>query len=109
MPGDETGIVNCLEPHPSYPMLATSGLDHDIKIWVPSNEKPPTMEGLKKCVANNLTRRSAVDCNFADDVSVGTFLRRYLRNVQEDNSSDDDDVGPDGRRRVSREIPCSPS
>ena len=37
--GDEIGVVNCLEPHPSFPMLATSGLDNNIKIWVPSNEK----------------------------------------------------------------------
>lgn len=36
---DENGVVNCLEPHPQFPMLATSGLDHDIKIWVPSHEK----------------------------------------------------------------------
>ena len=26
-----------LEPHPSLPVLATSGLDDEVKIWLPSN------------------------------------------------------------------------
>lgn len=28
--------VNCLEPHPSMPAIATSGLDYDVKMWIPS-------------------------------------------------------------------------
>ncbi|XP_017786318.1 PREDICTED: DDB1- and CUL4-associated factor 6-like isoform X2 [Nicrophorus vespilloides] len=28
-------VVNCLQPHPTLPYLATSGIDHDIKIWGP--------------------------------------------------------------------------
>lgn len=60
LPGDEQGVVsfeinyashefkrvrvffkiNVLEPHPTASFLATSGLDHDVKIWVPSNEDP---------------------------------------------------------------------
>lgn len=39
MAADERDAVNCLEPHPSFPILATSGVDHDIKIWVPSHEE----------------------------------------------------------------------
>lgn len=31
--------VNCLEPHPNAPILATSGLDYNIKIWTPSGDK----------------------------------------------------------------------
>ncbi|KAH9416866.1 DDB1- and CUL4-associated factor 6 [Dermatophagoides pteronyssinus] len=26
-------VVNCLEPHPTDPILASSGIDYDIKIW----------------------------------------------------------------------------
>lgn len=37
LPGDENGVVNCLEGHPHFPIIATSGLDHDIKIWGPLN------------------------------------------------------------------------
>ena len=39
--------VNCLEPHPTAPILATSGLDHDIKLWVPTAEQPTSLDGLK--------------------------------------------------------------
>ena len=28
--------VNVLEPHPNLPYLATSGLDDDVKIWLPT-------------------------------------------------------------------------
>ncbi|KAM8713828.1 hypothetical protein ACLKA7_014055 [Drosophila subpalustris] len=31
----DSAIVNCVQPHPSICMLATSGIDHDIKIWSP--------------------------------------------------------------------------
>ena len=34
---DENGVVNVLEPHPCLPILATSGLDNDVKIWTPTN------------------------------------------------------------------------
>ncbi|KAL8625325.1 hypothetical protein ACOMHN_044468 [Nucella lapillus] len=33
--GDDKGVVNVLEPHPFSPILATSGLDNDVKIWMP--------------------------------------------------------------------------
>ncbi|XP_050294359.1 DDB1- and CUL4-associated factor 6-like [Anthonomus grandis grandis] len=29
-------VVNCLQPHPTLPVLATSGIDHDIKLWEPN-------------------------------------------------------------------------
>jgi hypothetical protein len=32
----EAGVVNVTEPCPSYPIMATSGLDPTIKIWSPS-------------------------------------------------------------------------
>ncbi|XP_058802329.1 DDB1- and CUL4-associated factor 8-like isoform X2 [Phymastichus coffea] len=44
MAGDEQGIVNALEPHPHIPVLATSGLDYDVKIWIPSREKTPDIK-----------------------------------------------------------------
>ena len=41
--------VNCIEPHPTAPIMATSGLDDDVKVWVPSaNEWPQTMKGIKQ-------------------------------------------------------------
>ncbi|KAK3153206.1 hypothetical protein QOZ80_2BG0169250 [Eleusine coracana subsp. coracana] len=35
MEGDEC-IVNCIEPHPHAMMIASSGIDNDVKIWTPS-------------------------------------------------------------------------
>ncbi|XP_069060259.1 DDB1- and CUL4-associated factor 6 isoform X6 [Pleurodeles waltl] len=31
-------VVNCLQPHPYDPILASSGIDYDIKIWSPLEE-----------------------------------------------------------------------
>lgn len=33
-------VVNCIQPHPTYPLLATSGIDYDIKLWAPTREQP---------------------------------------------------------------------
>ncbi|XP_054717720.1 DDB1- and CUL4-associated factor 6-like isoform X2 [Uloborus diversus] len=33
-------VVNCLQPHPFDPILASSGIDYDIKIWAPLKEEP---------------------------------------------------------------------
>ncbi|CAL1273955.1 unnamed protein product [Larinioides sclopetarius] len=33
-------VVNCLQPHPFDPILASSGIDYDIKLWAPTREEP---------------------------------------------------------------------
>ncbi|CAM9999376.1 unnamed protein product [Ectocarpus sp. 13 AM-2016] len=38
--GDKVGAVNCLEPHPYLPALATSGLSRTVKIWRPTRFTP---------------------------------------------------------------------
>lgn len=43
MAAGKRGVVNCLEPHPHIPVLATSGLRYDVKIWAPSNHQSPTI------------------------------------------------------------------
>jgi len=52
--------VNCLEPHPHLPGLATSGLDHDVKLWAPTAENPTTLKGLKEvhCLAKYRVHKS---------------------------------------------------
>lgn len=37
MQGDQH-VVNCLQPHPELPYLASSGIDYDVKIWAPTLE-----------------------------------------------------------------------
>jgi len=33
-------VVNCVQPHPTDPFLATSGIDYDVKLWAPTGEQP---------------------------------------------------------------------
>ncbi|KAJ8730531.1 hypothetical protein PYW08_001944 [Mythimna loreyi] len=51
--GDMNGVVNCIEAHPRCPVLATSGLDKDVKIWMPKAQQDPTYEGLERVVREN--------------------------------------------------------
>eukprot|EP00884_Botryococcus_braunii_P005318 jgi/Botrbrau1/14788/Bobra.105_1s0003.2 len=39
MHGDND-VVNCLEPHPDTLLLATSGIEDDVKLWAPTSEFP---------------------------------------------------------------------
>jgi WD repeat-containing protein 42A len=50
---DVGGVVNVLEPHPSLPLLATSGLDNDVKFWLPVAQEPATLDNLSKVVKKN--------------------------------------------------------
>lgn len=134
MHADERGVVNCVESHPSFPIVATSGLDHDIKIWVPSNEEPSAMTGLKKCITKNVAARYSEDNDYSDffDERVLNFYvsqvwrRRYhggandLRYVGEAQLETSDDAlsggsdhnsSPDEQDRSFRlqSLPCSPS
>ncbi|PWA89679.1 WD40 repeat-containing protein [Artemisia annua] len=34
-------VVNCIEAHPDIPILASSGIDNDIKIWTPTKASYP--------------------------------------------------------------------
>lgn len=31
----DSHVVNCVQPHPTRPILATSGIDHNVKLWSP--------------------------------------------------------------------------
>lgn len=34
----DMAIVNCIQPHPFYCMLATSGIDNEVRIWTPQSD-----------------------------------------------------------------------
>lgn len=40
-------VVNCLQPHPTLPYLATSGIDYDIKIWSPMDEEKERFDEIR--------------------------------------------------------------
>jgi len=39
VPGDSHGIVRSVEVHPSLPVVASSGVDNDVKVWSPYGDK----------------------------------------------------------------------
>lgn len=42
-------VVNCIQPHPHTPMLASCGIDRDVKIWTPTAlEKAPPPTNIEK-------------------------------------------------------------
>ena len=49
-------VVNCVQPHPHDPILATSGIDYDVKLWGPSAE----VGGFDKSAAEVVMRRNEV-------------------------------------------------
>ncbi|XP_067109795.1 DDB1- and CUL4-associated factor 8 [Osmerus mordax] len=115
MEGDKGGVVNCLEPHPHLPGLATSGLDHDVKLWAPTAENPTGLKGLKEVMKKNKRERDEDSVRHGDqyDTQLLWFLMRHMRNRRPQrarregaegdtdeswsspDSSDDEDGGPD--------------
>jgi len=104
--GDENGVVNCLEPHPFVPMLATSGLDHDVKVWIPSADNLPKMGDLEGTVKRNIKKRDKemqshdVDHQLMWQLVRNFGRRRHLRappmaaDAREISSDSEDSDGP---------------
>ncbi|KAI5077907.1 hypothetical protein GOP47_0007731 [Adiantum capillus-veneris] len=100
MLGDDQ-VVNCLEPHPYATVLATSGLDHDVKIWAPTAEDrlplPPDAEKVMEMNKNNREERTP----FAIIPDVMMHLlrvqrlhaRRHGRSSEDGMRAHDDDSG----------------
>uniref|UniRef100_A0A668AHW0 DDB1 and CUL4 associated factor 8 n=1 Tax=Myripristis murdjan TaxID=586833 RepID=A0A668AHW0_9TELE len=115
MEGDRGGVVNCLEPHPHLPGMATSGLDHDVKLWAPTAENPTGLKGLKEVMKKNKRERDEDSVRHGDqyDTQLLWFLMRHMRNRRpprgrreggegdtdeswsSPDSSDEEDGGPD--------------
>lgn len=54
----DSRIVNCLCLHPDIPILASSGIDYDVKIWEPNADIwPQTLKGIKQHICRNSMRR----------------------------------------------------
>ncbi|GBG78376.1 hypothetical protein CBR_g26405 [Chara braunii] len=51
-------VVNAVEPHPHTTVLATSGIENNVKIWTPTKEKPSSLpENAKKVMDENEQQR----------------------------------------------------
>ncbi|XP_032685012.1 DDB1- and CUL4-associated factor 8-like [Odontomachus brunneus] len=108
MKGDEQGVVNCLEGHPHIPVLATSGLDYNVKIWIPWDEGSPKMGDFAKCVKKNARNRKRENEPDAFDGQMLWILLRHIRDTEsarhrfgrydtpDEDSDDEDDYVSDG-------------
>lgn len=47
-------VVNCVQPHPFLPLLATSGIDYDVKLWAPVHSEP----NFQQDMADEVSRRA---------------------------------------------------
>ncbi|KAL7296636.1 hypothetical protein TKK_0010055 [Trichogramma kaykai] len=101
--GDQR-IVNCLQPHPSTCLLATSGIDPVIKLWSPLPEDGSAnvleVENLHEAAMANYVRMNT------DHFEVMLFNMGYRIPAQGNNQ---DDV--EGRQSPSGSLPlnCRPS
>ncbi|KAI6646603.1 DDB1- and CUL4-associated factor 8-like [Oopsacas minuta] len=100
MEGDETGVVNCLEQHPSAPVLATSGLDSDVKIFMPCSLRPTSLSKLDHIVSSNKKARDTE--REEDEENSGTvndfyriYYRRISRMIQRRAAGEDGENGDD--------------
>lgn len=59
LPGEDSGITNVIEPHPSFPYIATSGLETDIKVWSPCGDEVNNLANLSEIIRENQRVREA--------------------------------------------------
>eukprot|EP01127_Copromyxa_protea_P010972 TRINITY_DN2727_c0_g1_i3.p1 TRINITY_DN2727_c0_g1~~TRINITY_DN2727_c0_g1_i3.p1 ORF type:complete len:326 (-),score=65.71 TRINITY_DN2727_c0_g1_i3:113-1090(-) len=74
MKGD-SAVVNVISGHPFDPVLATSGIDSDIKIWEPIGESPKPLDDQEDIMAKNQELMQSTNSRMVSIV----FLRRLLR------------------------------
>ncbi|KAK1326476.1 hypothetical protein QJS10_CPA01g00327 [Acorus calamus] len=102
-------IVNCIEPHPHTTLLASSGIENDIKIWTPNAREPAPPVNLEELKLKQ--RRRGRLCRFAlsEDMLRQVFVMRrqhgddsmdaemtYFLGLADDDSSSDDSDKSDG-------------
>ncbi|XP_050513736.1 DDB1- and CUL4-associated factor 8 [Diabrotica virgifera virgifera] len=85
---DDSGVVNCLEPHPQVPFICTSGLDWDIKVWVPSCETDNEMKGLGDVIKSNNKNRLNWTSRMPPDINESQMLWMLWRHLRTSNRRD---------------------
>ncbi|XP_060570664.1 WD and tetratricopeptide repeats protein 1-like [Ruditapes philippinarum] len=98
--GDES-IVNCLQPHPSHCLLATSGIDPVVRLWSPQPE-----DGKK----NDREIDNSDDAALANQKRMNADpLEVMLMNMGYRLSSVDDSDGDSDRRGSEAQVTCPTS
>ncbi|XP_060944732.1 DDB1- and CUL4-associated factor 6 isoform X2 [Limanda limanda] len=72
-------VVNCLQPHPYDPILASSGIDYDIKVWSPLEVSP----SFNRVLANEvITRNELMLEETRNTITVpASFMLRMLASL----------------------------
>ncbi|PIO31706.1 hypothetical protein AB205_0093480 [Aquarana catesbeiana] len=104
--GDES-IVNCLQPHPSYCFLATSGIDPVVRLWSPR----PESEGTDKRVVQDM--EGACQANQrrmnADPLEVMLLNMGYRITGLSGGGPASGDGGSDDEDSAEGQVQCRPS
>ncbi|XP_076373465.1 DDB1- and CUL4-associated factor 6-like isoform X3 [Tachypleus tridentatus] len=89
-------VVNCLQPHPFDPILASSGIDYDIKLWAPVREEP----FFDREKAKEIMRRNEIMLEETKDTITvpASFMIRMLASLNQLRSGG----GLSGWRRAAR-------
>ncbi|XP_008820967.1 DDB1- and CUL4-associated factor 8 [Nannospalax galili] len=119
---DEGGAVTCIDSHPYLPVIATCGLDNEVKVWAPLAAAPTDLTGLKDVVKINMQKLDDFNLHSASlfDNHMFWLLMSHMternpqsswrgvrieagdRDFQETSSNSDDEDNED-------EILCMPS
>lgn len=49
----DSHVVNCVQPHPEAYILATSGIDYNVKLWEPTAEQPSSLLNVDEIIRRN--------------------------------------------------------
>ncbi len=90
--GDES-IVNCLQPHPSFCLLATSGIDPVVRLWSPQSKESITKDLRREKELEGLVRANQKRMN-ADPLEVMLMNMGYRARI-DDREVDSEDEASD--------------
>eukprot|EP00794_Sanderia_malayensis_P000199 gene199-813_t len=92
-------VVNCVQPHPFDPILATSGIDHDVKVWAPILPEPAVLNNVNEILRRN--EKMLDESRFTITVPASFMLRmltsisrvrRFRRSQQEENNVQEEEI-----------------
>ncbi|XP_019639282.1 PREDICTED: DDB1- and CUL4-associated factor 6-like [Branchiostoma belcheri] len=88
-------VVNCVQPHPRYPVLATSGIDYDVKLWMAMAEEASFPEEAHEIMHRN----EAMLEETRDTITVpASFMLRMLASLNHIRSEQDSQPAAEERR-----------
>lgn len=82
-------IVNVISPHPHQMILASCGIDSNIKIWEPTAEHPNLLQNLEDLLETR-DPEDDVDDELLEQISRVRFFDMLLHVLGNDEDEDDD-------------------